>query len=293
MIVVSGAGGRLGGMVADNLAALGLADKVVLTTRDPERLAARAAQGFTLRRADFAQPEGLGAAFAEADALLLISATGPTERRIALHRAAFDAARDAQVGRIVYTSRVNPVTDSLYPYAPIHVFSEAYLQQLGIPWTIARNNEYAENLAPAVEPVLAGEPIMVPGNRGAIPWIAASDIAEILAKLLAEDGHQGRIYELNGARSFTRIEIAALVADISGREVDISASREDYVEYIRSRGMPDYVVAMVDGMYQATDAGEFATVHPDAETLLGRPPMPLEKFLPPLLQQAGTRRPSM
>lgn len=236
MIIISGAGGRLDGLVADNVAAFGLAHKTVLTTRDPERLAGRAAQGFTLRPADFARPEGLAEAFNGADALLLISATGPTENRIGLHRAAFDAAREAGVGRIVYTSRVNPDPHSLYPYAPIHAFSEAYLKQLGIPWTIARNNEYAENLVPAIDAVLAGKPIMVPGSYGKIPWIAVADIAEILVKLLVETGHDGKIYELNGARAFSRGEIAGLVADLLGQLVDTSASREDYVAYIRSRG---------------------------------------------------------
>ena len=289
MIIVSGAGGRLGGLVADSLAAMGVGGCVTLATRNPEKLAGRISQGFSLRQADFSKPDSLPEAFAGAEALLLISATGPTDQRIPFHRAAFDAAREAAVGRIVYTSRVNPVEDSLYPYAPIHAFSEAYLKGLGVPWTIVRNNEYAENLAPAIDAAFAGKPIMVPGATGAIPWIAVADIAEVIANLLVQSGHEGRTYELNGARAFTRSDIAELVAPLMEQPLDVGATRADYVEYIRSRGMPDYVVEMVDGMYRATDAGEFAAVSTDAERLLGRTPRALETILPDLVRGAKDR----
>lgn len=53
--------------------------------------------------------------------------------------------------------------------------------------------------------------------------------------------------------------------------------------------MPDYVVSMVDGMYLATDADEFAEVSRDAEQLLGRLPIGLEESLSRLVAAAQER----
>jgi len=52
---------------------------------------------------------------------------------------------------------------------------------------------------------------------------------------------------------------------------------------MREHGRPPFVVDMLMGFYRAIDAGEFATVYPDAPRLLGRPTRSVEEFVRGLL----------
>jgi NAD(P)H dehydrogenase (quinone) len=97
----------------------------------------------TVRRADFADPSTLKDAFAGAETLLLVS-TSTVGQRFDNHRNAIDAARDARVSQIVYTSILNASTARM-KLAEEHRHTEEYLRQSGLPFVILRNGWYLEN----------------------------------------------------------------------------------------------------------------------------------------------------
>ena len=272
MIVMTGANGRLGRLVAKMLVKRGAVSQVTLTSRDPAKITDLAALGFRTVRADFSDPESMHAAFTGATTVLMISMPGPIEERIPRHRNAFDAAKAARVGRLIYTSRVNPSYESLYPFAKIHAFSESYLKSTGLITTIVRNNEYIENIVKLIREVKDPGKLKLPGATGKVAYIAVDEIAEILATLLLEDGHAGKIYELNGPEAISRSDIASLVSEATKRPtVAASITREEFAQFLKGQGRPPFVVEMVKGLFDAIDAGEFAKVWPDAPQLLGRP----------------------
>lgn len=272
MIVMTGANGRLGRLVAKMLAKRGAAGQVTLTSRDPGKISDLAALGFRTVRADFSDLESMRAAFTGATTALMISMPGPIEERIPRHRNAFDAAQAAQVGRLIYTSRVNPTYESLYPFAEIHAFSENYLKAIGLTTTIVRNNEYIENVAKIVREAKDPGKLMLPGARGKVPYIAVDEIAEILSTLLLEEGHAGKTYELNGPEAISRSDIARLVSEAARRPTVAAAiTREEFAQFLKGQGRPPFVVEMAKGLFDAIDAGEFAKVWLDAPRLLGRP----------------------
>ena len=95
-LLVTGASGKLGGAVVRHLLdTLQVpAERLIVTTRNPDSLADFAARGVTVRSADFDQPDMLATAFAGADRLLLVSTDALMEpgKRLAQHRAAVRAA---------------------------------------------------------------------------------------------------------------------------------------------------------------------------------------------------------
>jgi NAD(P)H dehydrogenase (quinone) len=280
MIVMTGANGRLGRLIAQALVRRGAVDRVTLATRDPAKIADLVALGFRATRADFGDPASLHAAFSGASSVLMISMPGPVEARIPLHRNAFDALKAAGVGRVLYTSRVNPAPQSLYPFAPVHVFSESYLRSTGLPSTILRNSEYVENIGWLVKRAAESGQLILPGRKGRVSYMGVADIAEITARVLIEDGHAGKTYELNGPEALSRDEIAALIAAATGRAIEVvPISRDDYGDFMRNHGRPPFVVEMLRGFYEAIDADEFAAVWPDAERLLGRPAATVADFV--------------
>src|SRR3954470_20704872 len=114
-IVVTGAAGQLGRLVAEELLERVPADELVFVTRHPEALENLADRGADVRHGDFDEPQTLAGAFAGGERMLLIS-TISIGHRVAQHRAVQEAAARAGVGHVVYTSFPKPEPD--HPVGP-------------------------------------------------------------------------------------------------------------------------------------------------------------------------------
>src|SRR5690349_8056125 len=101
--IVTGAGGKFGRMVTEQLLEHLHPAELILTTRNPSAIYRLAARGADVRYADFDKRESLARAFADGDRMLLIS-TLSVGRRATQHRNAIEAAAQAGVKHIAYTS---------------------------------------------------------------------------------------------------------------------------------------------------------------------------------------------
>src|SRR4051812_38589096 len=106
-IVVTGAAGQLGRLVAEELLERVPADELVFVPRPPEALEPLAARGADVRHGAFDEPQTLPAAFAGGERMLLIS-TLSIGHRVAQHRAALQAAAQAGGGHVGYTAVPQP-----------------------------------------------------------------------------------------------------------------------------------------------------------------------------------------
>lgn len=272
MIVMTGAGGKLGRLVAEALAERGATAKSLLTSRNPEKLADLAARGFRTARADFDEPASLEAAFAGAEAVLLISADAPNVLRIAQHRAAVDAAKRAGAKRLVYTSFVNASETSRFPFAWIHADTEAYIKASGLAYSILRNNQYAENLEGALAAARESGVLALPAAGGKVAYITRRDLAAATAAVLTQEGHAGRSYTLTGPEAVDLAAVAAALSEALGRPVTAAeVTLEAFGERLASLGLPPFLVEALQGLYAAVAAGEYAAVSEEAAALAGRP----------------------
>ncbi|MGC4982067.1 NAD(P)H-binding protein [Streptomyces sp. DT193] len=199
MILVTGATGALGTLIAERLADR---DDTVLGTRDPRR-----SHRLPVRRVDFDEPGTLGKGFAGVDVLLLISAGyGEDDTVTARHGAAIDAAEKAGVGHVVYTS-LTADGDHL-PYALPHRWTERRLQESTMDWTILRNGLYAELLGGLAAPSADGR-ITAPLGEGRLAAVARADLADAAARVTVEaPAHAGRIHELVGEQAVGGADLA-------------------------------------------------------------------------------------
>ena len=280
MIVVTGAGGQLGRLIALALSERIAPDRVRLGSREPGKLADLAEKGFATAPADFDRPETLERAFAGAEAVLIVSGDAPNELRIRQHRAAIDAAKRVGAGRVLYTSFTNPGPASLFPFAAIHADSEAHLKASGVPFTILRNNLYAENLAGALANAKSTGTLALPGARGKVAFIRRADLAAATAGALIGSDHAGRIYELTGPEALDLHEIAEVASAAWGRPVSAAEMPpETFAGILRGYGLPPFVVEAIVALREAVRAGEYAAVSPDASRLAGRPVMSIRDYV--------------
>ena len=171
-ITVTGATGQLGRLVVDALEQRG-AD-VVAAVRDTTRATTK-----TARHADYDRPETLVPAFEGTDRLLFVSGS-EAGRRVEQHRAVVDAAVQAGVGHIVYTS-ITRADTSTNPLAPEHKATEELIVASGLPYTFLRNNWYFENYTGNLAPALEHGVILGSAGQGRV---AAAKSARLAAAIL-------------------------------------------------------------------------------------------------------------
>ncbi|MGN9788710.1 SDR family oxidoreductase [Nonomuraea sp. ZG12] len=285
-LVVTGATGRLGRLVVEALLERGVTPtEIVATGRDIQKIKDLADRGVTVRRADFDEPDGLAAAFAGGDKLLLVS-TSTVGRRLAGHRAAIDAARAAGFSLVAYTSITHADTADMR-LAAEHRETERYLRDSGTPFTFLRNSWYLENYTSGLSGYLEHGSVAGSAGDGRVSAAALADYAQAAAAVLTTEGHAGAVYELGGDEAFTLAELAARLSTASGREIvynDMPVQR--FAELLTSVGLPkDYAEVLADADL-GLGRGELFTDSGDLGRLIGRPTTTLSDAITSALGQS-------
>ncbi|MEY9953053.1 SDR family oxidoreductase [Leifsonia sp. EB34] len=274
-IVVTGATGHLGRLTVDALLDRGVpAADIRALGRSAERLAPLAARGVQTAVIDFEKPETLDAAFAGADALLLVSGS-EVGQRIPQHRNAIDAAVRAGVGRLVYTSAPH-ADDTDLVLAPEHAETERLLAASGLPVTVLRNNWYTENYVGQVDIAAATGELVGSAATGRVASASRKDYAEAAAVVLTTDGHDGAVYELAGDVAWTFDDLAAAIGELVGRPVAYrSVTPEEHGAALREAGLDEGTAGFVVALDGNIRDGALADATGTLSELIGRPTTPL------------------
>ena len=279
MIVITGATGALNGATVDRLLERTPATEIAVAVRDPAKAQRFADRGVEVRRADYADAASLVPAFEGADRLLLVSSNDPVGPTVPLHAAAIDAAVEAGVGRVLYTSHQGAAIDTPFGPGRIHARTEELLAASGLPWTSLRNGFYAHSLAWLAGPWRETGVIAVPAD-GPVSWTAREDEAEAAALILASnDIHDGPV-TITAPAAPTFEDVAAIASDLAGRTVTREILPEDeWMSRQVAAGTPEGSARFSLGMYQAAGDGFFAGTDPLLAELLGREPRSVREVL--------------
>ncbi|MFG3699446.1 SDR family oxidoreductase [Micromonospora sp. NPDC047620] len=276
-IVVTGATGHLGRLIVDSLLRRGVpAGQVVALGRDTDRLADLAARGVTVRRADYSEPGSLRAALAGAEKLMFVSGS-EVGQRVQQHRNVVDAAKEAGVGLVVYTSIAKADISSLI-LATEHRATEQEILSSGLPYVLLRNNWYVENYLPQLPTYLEHGVVGASGD-GRIGAATRADYAEAAAAVLTTEGHANRVYELAGA-PITMTELAEELSRQTGRQVGYTdLPVEKYAEVLAGAGVPQaYAEVLADGD-RGVAQGDLDVESDDLAKLIGRQPTTLAEAI--------------
>lgn len=270
-VVVTGATGHLGRLVVEDLLDRGVpADQIVAGGRQVEKLADLAERGVTVKRIDFDDPATLKDAFAGADRVLLVSGN-EFGKRAGQHQAAIDAAVEAGVGHLAYTSILHAGSTG-NPIAPEHEATEAAVLASGLPYTFLRNGWYYENYT-AQLPVYLANGVAGSAGEGRIHAASRADYAAAAAAVLTGEGHQGQAYELAGDTGFTLAELAAEVGRQSGQQVGhVDLPEAAYADLLeKAAGMPAPLAGAFAAVDTAIKNGDLADGSGTLSRLIGRP----------------------
>ena len=280
-LLVTGASGHLGRRVIELLldAQTG---PLIATTRTPEKLADLAARGVEVRFADFDQPDSLPAAFSGADRLLLIStdAVMVPGLRLAQHRAAVDAAVQAGVKHVLYTSLTRPEPGTPITLAPDHHGTEQALANSPLDWTILRNNVYTDGFLMSLPQAIGMGKLVAAAGTGGAGYVTREDCARAAAAALASNTSGRNILDVTGSDVVTHAELATIASELSGKPIEyIPVPASEMKNILGSTGMPQPVVELLVSFDTAIEQDVLSLSTHVVADLTGQPPQSVREFL--------------
>ncbi|QLS07792.1 SDR family oxidoreductase [Citrobacter freundii] len=270
MIAITGATGQLGQHVIENLLKTVPASQIVAIVRNPAKAAALSLQGITVRQADYTDEAAFTTALQGIDKLLLISSS-EVGQRTPQHRNVINAAKSARVKFIAYTSLLHADTSPL-GLADEHVATEKMLAESGLDYALLRNGWYSENYLASAPAALEHGVFIGAAGDGKIAATTRADYAAAAARIISEEGHAGKIYELAGDEGWTLSQLAAELAQQSGKKVVYqNLSEADFAAALKGFGLPAGLAEMLaDSDIGASKGGLFDDSH-TLSTLIKRP----------------------
>ncbi len=141
--------------------------------------------------------------------------------------------------------------------------------------TVCRVAWFAQNLS---EGMLAGA---VPAGAiampvpGAVPepFIDLDDVADVVVRALLDDGHTGLVHELTGPESLTLVEVAQVLSEVTGRELEfVRIPPRAFVEGAVEQGLDHASATFLAGLFEELLDGRNVATTTGVRDVLGREP---------------------
>lgn len=276
LITVTGSTGTIGSELVRLLSAAGVNTRAVYrNARTPPPL-----PHVTWVRADLGDPGQHEAALAGTTRLFVLTGNEADFSRTQI--GVVHAGERLSVEHVVKLSALGASDHSKSTIALEHWAVEQALLTTQSPWTLLRPHAFMQNwLGDVAESVRTEGVIYAPIGDGRVPFIDTRDIAAVAAEvLLHAEAHAGKKYFLTGGEAVGYVDVAAALSDATGRAVTYRPiSMEEARSRMAARGT---AAALIDATlaiaaYQKA-GGPTATVSPNVERLLGRPPRSVHDF---------------
>lgn len=273
MIGITGVTGKLGSKVAQLISEQGISARHL--ARNPQRAALY--DNAELVQVAFENSLEAVEALKGIDVLLMVSAS-ESPNRLQQHFAFLDAAHEAGVKHIVYTSFYNAATEATFTLARDHAKTEKYIKERGFTYTFLRDNFYLDfflNLC------LNNGEIRGPAGNGKVSAVARQDVSEVATTILAKpDKWKNQLLNMTGPADLSMADIVHFVSEQKGEIIPyIDESIEEAYASRKAWPAQDWEYDAWVSTYTAIKEGKQAGVSSDIERVLGRPATSLEQLV--------------
>lgn len=234
-IILTGVDGNLGSTAAEQLLKLTDKSNLLFCGYNDVVLKEYEEQGIKTQQTNFNNLEGLAEKFVGGEVLALVSMPFVGEKRQQAHKNVIDAAKEAGVKKIIYTSLVNAADPENPSIEKIdHAFTENYIEKSGLDYIFLRNSQYAEAMITNYFTFIHQDGILKNNQgEGKMAYISRKDCAKAVAyALLAEKLHH-KILNINGKELMTISDFIEIGNEQTGNSVSYQfiSDEEDYAVF--------------------------------------------------------------
>jgi uncharacterized protein YbjT (DUF2867 family) len=247
-ILVTGASGLAGKIIVNEFIKQNIPLRILV--RDKEKVKHLLPhQNLEVFEGDLLKPETYKNALIGIDRALLISSA--VERMTETQQTFIDTAKANGVSHIIKFSGSDSGIGFLshkFIAQKEHEDIEDYLINAGVNWTIIRPSQFMQMYLPKAPTGvdLSTGALTLPIKNGKLSPVDIEDVARVCVKLLTENGHQNKIYEMTGPDAMNMEEACNIITAASGHSIIYTEiSLIDYETKLLSRGVPKERVSIL------------------------------------------------
>lgn len=273
-VLVTGATGTVGSALVDLLSGTDVSVRAAVHSSES---AGELPDSVEAVEVELTDPATLGPAFEGVDRAYLLTPFVPDQA--SLVEDLLGAAAATSVGHLVRQSALGAgEAEPPYSLAADHRAAEVLVEETGIAYTHVRPTAFMQNLLGDAGTIREQGAIYSPVSEP-VSFVDARDVAAVAAEALTGDGHEEEAYPVTGPRAVTYAEMATVLSDVLGREVEhVRVSMDDAREGMLEAGMPEPLVEGYVSLLRWFDAGGGSEVFDTVETLTGTPARGFEQF---------------
>jgi uncharacterized protein YbjT (DUF2867 family) len=273
-VLVTGATGRVGGLVVDLLIDAGVPVRA-LTHRT--EVATTLPADVEIVTGDLTVPESLDAALRGVGAVFLVWTAPPATASTVVERLATHAQR------VVFLSSPHQTPHPFFqqpnPMAVLHAGIERLIADAGIPSTIIRPGMLASNALFWWAPAIRSDGVVRwPYGAAETAPVDDRDVAAVAARCLYQDGHAGGDYVLTGSESLSQAEQVSIIGGVVRRRIKFEELSPDEFRSETEGSWPRPVVDMLLTAWGAT-IGKPAYITSTVSDLLGSAPRSFRQWV--------------
>ncbi len=276
-LAVTAASGQLGSEIVKAAIEVVGKENVIGLARTPAKAESL---GVQIRPGDYASRSDLERSLQGIHAVLLVSAMDSPDKRIPLHRNVIEAAKDAGVQKIVYTSIQGAEQNTAFsPVVQSNRQTEEDIRNSGLEWVIGRNGIYIEPDVEYIETYKKRGEIANCAGGGLCGYTTRGELAAAYTRMLTDPEHDGETYNLHG-EAITQTALAdylnkAFGTDLKYREMSVAEYREE-----RVGELGEFLGNIIAGIYEGIRNGA-CNNESHYEKAAGRPHQSWQEYFRP------------
>ena len=272
-VLVTGATGRVGRGVVDQLTTAGVPVRALTHQTEPAGLP----ESVEVVTGDFTVPESLDPALQGVAAVFLVWTAPPATAPAVVDRLATYARR------VVFLSAPHQTPHPFFqqpnPMAALYADIERLIAAAGLEWTIIRPGMFASNaLLWWAAAIRADGVVRWPYGAAETAPVDDRDVAAVAARTLYQDGHAFGDYVLTGPESLSQMAQVSIIGDVLGRRITFAELSPDEFRGEAEGRWPRPVVDMLLAAWGAT-MGRPAFITSTVSDILGSAPRSFRQWI--------------
>lgn len=274
-IAVTSASGQLGRTIAKKAIDEFGRDNVIGVARTPGKASDL---GIEIRKGDYNSKEDFLLALQGVDVVVLISGMDLPEKRIQQHRNVIAAAKENQVGKIVYTSIFGNVGMCAFDaIINSNRQTEKDIIESGLQYAIGRNGLYIEPDIEYLDEYKKAGAIINSAADGKCGYTTRNKLADAYVNMIKNNALNGGIYNLFG-EIISQQQLAAVINNAYGTQLEYKAISVEEYKKDRTAAYGEVFGGIIAGIYEGIRNGTF-DVASDFKTVTGREHQSIASYL--------------